>query len=99
MDLMRVASALLIFYYHAGLLISLPLSSYGDHAVSTFIMLAVVSSMTFARRADDAGFGNYLWRRLKRIFPIVVYRLNSVLWDYLSVDYDVSSLDANTVTG
>jgi peptidoglycan/LPS O-acetylase OafA/YrhL len=36
-------------------------------------MLAVVSSMTFARRADDTGVGNYLWRRLKRIFPIYLF--------------------------
>ncbi len=70
MDLMRVVSALLIFYYHAGILIYLPLSRFGDYAVSTFIVLAVVASMSLGKRTDDVTFWEYLSRRLKRIFPL-----------------------------
>src|SRR2546423_477937 len=70
MDLMRIIAALLIFYYHAGLLIHLPLSRFGDHAVSTFIALAIVASTTLGKSSEQASVGRYLWRRIKRVFPM-----------------------------
>ncbi|HEY0368517.1 MAG TPA: acyltransferase family protein [Chthoniobacterales bacterium] len=71
MDVMRIISALLIFYYHAGIFVALPLSRYGDFAVNTFITLAIVASIAFARGGEaEPSFGSYVWRRVKRIFPL-----------------------------
>ena len=70
MDLMRIVAALLIFYYHAGLLLHLPLSRFGDHAVSTFIVLAIVASMALGKSAEQGSAASYLWRRIKRLFPM-----------------------------
>lgn len=69
-DIMRIISALLIFYYHAGLFVTLPLSRYGDFAVNTFIMLAIVASIAFTRAKTEPGLAEYMWRRVKRIFPL-----------------------------
>ena len=71
-DVMRIVSAVLIFYYHAGIYVCLPLSAYGDFAVNTFIILAIVATFAFSRAGEQPGFAAYMWSRVKRIFPMYI---------------------------
>jgi peptidoglycan/LPS O-acetylase OafA/YrhL len=75
LDLARILAALCIFWFHAGLFIPLPLSAYGEYAVSTFILLAVASAVAFSlpKRTGLGPACHYLGRRIARLMPFYLF--------------------------
>ena len=73
LDCARIVAALAVFYYHIGLHLRLPFSDEGDYAVTTFLLLAIVSAVAFSLPKNAAlrpGF--YLAARLGRLMPLYV---------------------------
>ncbi len=81
LDRIRVLAALAVFYLHIGLNLHLPLSDYGEYAVTTFLMMAIVSAVAFSlpKRQDEWQPGRYLITRLGRLMPLYVF-VNLVIY-------------------
>lgn len=73
LEYFRILAATSIFYYHAGIFVDLPLSSFAEKGVSAFVVLAGYCAARFSskRQFRSLGeFGNYFYKRFARVYPV-----------------------------